>query len=370
MPGKKKKTVEGGYKESFRYKGKRYYCRARTMAELSEKIAEKRKELENNTYNRENPLLDDYYEHFTVIKRQELREATIRNQTHRYKLIAGVVMETGETFGQMRIRDIKRRDIEYTRAKLLEVGKTPECLNAYFEHLNHVFNIAVIDETIDKNPCRALKHLKRESKTVDETKHRALTIEETRKFFKAAEDRNSYYLNHFKMMIQTGMRVGEVTALYPSDIGKGFIHITKSITRAEDGAYIVGKYTKTESGKRDFPLNAELRNIVTDQKKHNEMVFNDMSGLIFRSFDGEIARDYSINREIERICLDAGIEKFTCHAFRSTFATRFLEQRPQDYKVLSELLGHKDISITLNLYAKVMVDSKVKAMEEVKILTS
>ena len=68
--------------------------------------------------------------------------------------------------------------------------------------------------------------------------------------------------------------------------------------------------------------------------------------------------------------MQAGIEKFTCHAFRNTYATRFIEQRPQDYKILSEILGHKDISITLNLYTHVMTENKVNAMNDVLIKIS
>ncbi|MCF0229463.1 MAG: tyrosine-type recombinase/integrase [Parasporobacterium sp.] len=70
---------------------------------------------------------------------------------------------------------------------------------------------------------------------------------------------------------------------------------------------------------------------------------------------------------MSRICKDAGIERFTCHAFRATFATRFIEQRPHDYKVLQEILGHANIKITLNLYTHVMKDSKVRAMEDLVI---
>ena len=44
-----------------------------------------------------------------------------------------------------------------------------------------------------------------------------------------------------------------------------------------------------------------------------------------------------------------------------------MEQRPQDFKILSEILGHKDVSITLNLYTHVMTKSKVKAMNDVVI---
>ena len=94
------------------------------------------------------------------------------------------------------------------------------------------------------------------------------------------------------------------------------------------------------------------------------------TGTLFKSAEGELLREYTVNREIKRICKQAEIEKFTCHGFRVTFATRFIEQRPQDYKILSEIMGHKDISITLNLYTRVMTESKITAMNEIKIKTS
>lgn len=92
--------------------------------------------------------------------------------------------------------------------------------------------------------------------------------------------------------------------------------------------------------------------------------------LLFRSVNGKILREYSVIREIGRICQAADIENFTCHAFRNTFATRFIEQRPQDYKILAEILGHKDISITLNLYTHVMAQRKKDAMNDINIKTS
>lgn len=357
--GNKKSKARGLYKETFTFKDKRYYVYGKTKQELAEKVTQKRQMLESGELTRKNPKLDEYYEYFTEVKRQELRESTIRNQIHRYKLIANVEMQTGDTFGHLRIRDIKRYDIEYVRQRLLEQGKKPECINPYFDHLIHVFNSAVIDGLIDKNPCQKLKHLKREEKPIGETKHRFITAEEREKFYKAAEERNSYYLNHFKVMELTGMRFGELTALYPVDIENGFIHITKSVTRTEDGQYIVGQYTKTESGKRDFPLMddngnefKELTDILKRQIRQNVAMFNDIGGLIFRSFDGEIARDYTVNREIERICKAANIEKFTCHAFRSTFITDFLEENPGRYEECAQLVGHKNAKEIIETYHK------------------
>ena len=206
---------------------------------------------------------------------------------------------------------------------------------------------------------------------ISETKHRALSEGETIRFLKKAEERNSVYANLFKVMLLTGMRIGEVAALYLTDIDKDFIHARRSITRDEIGQYIVGNDAKTESGKRDIPLSNEVRNALRAQIRQNDQIHgNGWNGPIFQSYGGEILREYTANREIKRICADAEIEMFTCHAFRVTFATRFIERRPQDFKILSEIMGHKDISITMNLYTRVMQESKVIAMKGIKIKTS
>lgn len=368
---RQKKNDKGYYRKTFTYEGKRYTVYGRDQKELLEKTSQRRKELEEGTVNHVNPTINSYYEYFTELRMKEQKGATIRAQKYQYKNIAEVEITNGVKFGDMRIKDITRRDIETARQTLLESGKTPENLNICFAHLNHVFESAVMDDTIQKNPCKALKRLKRESAPISENKHRALSEKESVDFLKASEERNSFYHNCFKLMLLTGMRIGEVGALYLTDIDSDFIHVRRSITRDEIGAYEVGEDTKTYSGKRDIPLTPELRKVLKDQKELNNMIFGlGWTGTLFKSSEGQLLREYTVNREINRVCKDAEIEKFTCHGFRVTFATRFIEQRPQDFKILSEIMGHKDISITLNLYTRVMTENKVLAMNDLKIKTS
>lgn len=369
----KKKKTNGYLKTSFTFEGKRIYVRGKNAQELAEKMLKKKTELENGIQDIYNPTLNAYYEHFTDIRRAAIAESTLRTQRIQFELISNVLLSTGIKIGDMRIKAITRRNIEDVRQILLNDGATPQYINNCISHLNHVFNSAALDDTIDKNPCRALTPLKRIAPPVSETKHRALTDQETKRFFEIAAERESYYINAFSVMIKSGMRVGELTALYRSDIDRrnGFIHVRRTIARNEVGGYIVGDNAKTKSGMRDIPLTDEVYSIIKEQERLNHMIFGpDSSGLLFKSAEGHILREYTLNREIKRICKAAGIEEFTCHAFRNTFATRFIEQRPQDYKILSEILGHKDVSITLNLYTHVMTDNKVKAMQELMIKTS
>lgn len=331
----------------------------------------KREELENGVKEIANPSLNDYYEHFTKMRRHEVKESTIRSQDVQYRAIANTEIAEGTTFGDLHIQDITRRNIETVRNIMLEAGKTPQYLNNCFAHLNHVFNSAVLDDTILKNPCKSLKQLRRTDAPIGENKHRALSEIETEKFFHEAAKRNSYYLNLYKLMIATGLRIGEATALFPMDIDRknGFIHVRRTITRNEVGGYEVGQDAKTKSGVRDIPLTDEVYKIIVNQRTFNKMFHGTDTGLLFPNVEGGILREYTANREIKRICKAAGVEYFTCHAFRNTFATRFIEQAPDDYKILSEILGHKDIAITLNLYTHVMTENKVRAMNEIRIKT-
>ncbi len=366
---KRAKRSDGRMQTSFVYNGKRYYVYGYSARELSDKVHEKRLELEQGTQDRSNPTLNAYYKQFTENRRSKIKEATIRCQSFQFRNCADIAVDkTGLTLGEMRIREIKPYDIQTVQKKLEGSGRKTETVNNCMAHLSHVFNAAVRDETIDRSPCKCLERVKRTEAPARETIHRALTEQETKLFMRTAAD--SAYYNVFCMMLQTGMRIGEVAALTMTDIDtiQNVIHVTKTVTRDEIGAYSIGSTPKTDAGTRDIPMTEQVADCIKRQKQLNRWLYGDkIEGVIFRSVEGALLREYQANREIKRICRDAGIEKFTCHAFRATFATRFIEQRPQDYKVLSEILGHSNTKITLDLYTHVMKDSKVRAMNGVRI---
>ena len=366
---KRTKRSDGRMQTSFIFNGHRYYVYGYSSQELSDKIQQKKTELIAGAEDRENPTLNKYYERFTNHRRSKVKESTLRCQSFQFRNCADIAIDkTGRTLGEMRIQDIKPYDIQTVQAALEKSKRTTETVNNCMAHLSHVFNAAVRDETITRNPCRCIERVKRIEAPARETIHRALTTEETQTFFEAAKD--SYYINAFRLMIQTGIRVGEMAAISAFDVDSKemMLRINKTVTRDEIGCYGVGSTPKTDAGNRDIPLTQQALDSIKAQKALNRMVFgNKVYNTIFRSPEGALLREYQVNREINRICKRTGIEKFTCHSFRATFATRFIEQRPQDYKVLSEILGHSNIKITLNLYTHVMKESKVTAMQAVEI---
>lgn len=365
-----KKRPDGRYQSFFTYEGKRYCVYGQNQKEILDKKLKKITLLQSGLLDHDNPTLNDYYDEFEEVNRNKVKPSTIRSQRTWFDACAMVpITKTGTTLGQMRIRDIKPKDCQKVQKTLIDSGKSSRTVNNYLDHLKHVFTVAVRDETIDRNPCLCIQHVRRTEPTAASTKHRGLTKEETEQFLEGAS--KSFYLNHFKMMLQTGIRIGELGALQESDIDRkeNCIHITKTVTRTDTGGYEIGDSTKTYAGRRDIPLTPEILETIDGQKKVNRALFGLRFKLqLFPSVEGTLLREYPINREIKRITKRKGIEHFTCHAFRATFSTRWMEQRPQDFKILSEILGHADTKITLDLYTHVMKDAKEEAMKEVKII--
>ena len=165
------------------------------------------------------------------------------------------------------------------------------------------------------------------------------------------------------------MRIGEAVALRRSDIDtrKGLIHIRRTITRTTGGR-VVGDTTKTRTSKRDIPLTPALKAILQRQEQLNRQMFHNeptaIDGLIFRTMRGKIITSSTIIKDMEATQKAAGIDHFSVHAFRDTFATFALESgmSPQ---TLKEILGHSSFSMTMDLYAHVLADTKADEMGKV-----
>ncbi|ETP70919.1 site-specific recombinase XerD, partial [Lachnospiraceae bacterium JC7] len=245
-------------------------------------------------------------------------------------------------------------------------------INQVMKLLNCIMKAAKVEGVIDRNPCEGVKNLKRTEQEARETIHRALTLEETEEFFRAAKDRNSWYLPLYEFLINTGCRIGEAGALQRSDIDikNNVIHIRRTITISEVGIEI-GESPKTKTSKRDIPMNDAIKTAIQKQEQQNRDLFGDIISLnshIFSSMNGGFISSTVVIRDIKATLKNTGIDYFTPHAFRDTFATRAIEagMNPQ---TLKEILGHSSYSMTMDLYAHVMENTKQKEMNLIRINT-
>lgn len=363
-----KKRSDGRMQRKFRYEGKAYFVYGRTAAELNEKQLAKIEQLKKNIARREQPTLDEYYEKWTA-GRVNVKSTTIATQKTIYRLCANIIIDdAGKRLGDMRLDKIRPDDLRAVQSVLSETHRA-KGVNQYMAHLSHVFNGAIDDELIDKNPCRPVKSLAVKDTPARETIHRALTVKETTAFFNTARERNSFYYGIFRFALATGMRIGEIGALKNSDIYGGAIHIERTLTNSEDGR-VIGYDTKTATSRREIPLNDNIRDIIAYQRKINRILdggTEQIDGLIFQSERRGVLCNAPVNAEIERICDEIGIERFTMHAFRDTFATRMIEAGVNP-KTVQTLLGHARYAITMDLYAHTMDDTMREAMKETERL--
>ena len=166
------------------------------------------------------------------------------------------------------------------------------------------------------------------------------------------------------------------------------ININHSVSYRADAkddfrcSYSVSK-PKTEAGIRNVPMLDAVYEALQDEKRYqkiegsNEMTIDGMSGFIFRNRYGAVHNPQGINKAIKRVSdaynaeeiIKAKKEKrepiliphFTCHHMRHTFCTRLCEQEP-NVKVIQEIMGHKNIQTTLDIYADATEEAKKESM--------
>ena len=113
---------------------------------------------------------------------------------------------------------------------------------------------------------------------------------------------------------------------------------------------------KTKSSLRDIPLSRQLMAVLLPlyEKRRSEYVISDKSGFVSpRTYE------YRFHRVLDR----CGLPSINYHALRHTFATRCIELGV-DVKTLSEILGHANVSTTLNTYVHSSMERKREQLEK------
>lgn len=365
------KRSDGRLTKTFTYKGHRYYVYGYSKQDLEARVQEKIRELENSGYkDNKNITLNEYFKEYVEMKKGSVKPVTLN-------ITISTMKKNLKVLGDYKVRDIEKRQVLDLQRKLLTTNINGRKLdvrsvNGAISLLKSVMQAAVEDEIIEKNPCDNIKWVKDDKKIpARETKHRALTEEETRLFLEAASAANSFQINLFKFLFNCGCRIGEASVLVWNDIdyNKNVIHINKTKTRTPEGKAGVGS-PKTKTSKRDIPLTPALKKILNDQKELQGRVlgFQTLEGnaRVFQTIRGCIQEVSMINYDIKKYCKKAGIEYFSVHATRDTFATRAIEQGMKP-NTLKEILGHSTLAMTMDLYAHVMDDTKQKEMNALNI---
>ncbi len=367
IPAGMRKTAKGGYESRFTVEGKRYSVYGRTVRECRDKELARRREIEDGVYKPGcDPTLNQYFKTWESARLGTVRDSTIRTNRYIYRLISEVPMESGNgCFGALNPGKIEQQQLKQVQL-VLSRDYSVSTVNKCMSLIRMVLEAAQEEGMIVRNPAKRLRSLRETKKPARETIHRALTREETEAFFHAAREYGSWYLPLYSFLLNTGCRFGEAGALMEKDIRDGGIRIERTLTKTLDGRLTVGRDAKTGCSVRVIPARHEALDAIREQQRQNTRQFTDDGGPIFRAPRGGLLGARCVGKDIDALCRAAGIERFTAHAFRDTFATRAIESGMQP-KTLQEILGHADIGVTMNLYAHVMEDTKRMQMEAVRV---
>ena len=186
---------------------------------------------------------------------------------------------------------------------------------------------------------------------------KAFTIDEQQQFVKALKEDSKYrYKYQFLIALFTGMRMGEINALDIKDIDfkNKLIHIRRTITRGLDERAMIGTYTKTINGTRDITMDSHVEQILKEYLSSSYYQENDLN-LLFCNSKKECISTDTTNMMFKYICEQYNIGdgfKLHQHMLRHTFATRCIEAG-MPASVLAKIMGHANVSTTLNVYCDV-----------------
>lgn len=238
--------------------------------------------------------------------------------------------------------------------------------------VKRVLRYAVVMEIISVNPAEYVT-----VKSVEKpTKIRRLSQENVDTLLEHLNSLpDEYHLERTKILIyllmSNGLRISEALALTWSDIhfNDSTITIDKTFSKVKGGTKISKPKTLASDAilpASDFILNALKRFRVYQKKKRLAAGLNVKEELIFSQIDGSKISYEIASRQVRTIFNECGIDYHGTHTFRHTFASILLDEG-EDLKVVQEVMRHSDISLTANLYGKLALKTKRRAVDEMAV---
>ena len=369
---KKGGRYEARYVDRF---GKRISISGMDLKDVKKRYNEALYENEKELNIRSDIKLDDWYKQWmNIYKYDIIRENTKNHYNQVYN------KHISPYIGNFYLKDIRQMDIKKIIKELDKNGYKFETKNKVRILLVDIFNKAIINEYVMKNPAKGMSIKRDEKKDI-----RVLSVEEQTLFFDCCK--GTFYDNFFTTAISTGMRIGELAALRWKDIDweNNLLHVTRTLIyqKFEGDAkkeFHLGN-PKTYTSIRDIPINRQceialkkqyMQKYVVEAKapkcKQPEEQFKDL--LFTTKYDtplnSQIVCD-AIKKIVDEINLTRDyieeMEVFSCHCFRHTFATRAFEAGIQP-KTVQAYLGHATLQMTMDLYTAVMPQHLSNEMEK------
>lgn len=296
-----------------------------------------------------NQLVERYYATKTGVR---------QNTKDGYLFIANLLKK--EDFAYRKIRDIKSSDAKQFCIKLHEDGKKYSTIASVCGVLRPAFEMATEDDIIRRNPFSF------KLSTIvanDAVARQALSKEDQERYLEYVKSSKSYskYFDEIVILLGTGLRVSELYGLTLKDIDfkNSCISVGKQLVRNRHCEYYIEK-PKTASGNRIIPMTAKVyqafKRVIKKRKNPQvEMMIDGYSGFLFldRENKPKVAMhlEHAMKRMLDRYNEkhDTKLPPISPHVLRHTFCTDLINGGA-DIKSVQYIMGHADVSVTLNIY--------------------
>ena len=342
---------------------------------------------EIDTYSAQRKTLNDFFD--ACINDRQVKDTTRTNYKYMYKTFIRDVL------GHKPLADIRYSDIRRFYTSLItERNFKPNTVEIIHTILHPIFTTAVRDGYIRINPTDGVMAEIKSRHDWEKTKRHALTVKQQEVFvdFIANSDTYRHWLPIMTVLLGTGGRISEILGLrwQDCDFEEDIITIDHNLVfhSRENGRCEHHITTpKTKAGVREIPMMPEVRKTLLEERLRQmregftRVEIDGYSGFIFTNRYGSVFQPNHINGAINRIikAYNAAEEQsaaderrkpfllphFSAHNLRHTFCTRMCENTSDTntLKVIQEIMGHADISTTLDVYTDLTRDQKKKAFE-------
>lgn len=257
-----------------------------------------------------------------------------------------------------RISDLSAKNLteqsilDYTNF-LLSQDLSPKTVNNILTLINQILGYAHKVYHLQPIAVHFVKQSKKEMRVLSKSEQKKLEIYLNKNM--------DCYKFGILLTLYTGMRIGELCALKWSDINFGTIKINKTMYRLKDEngfSKVVIESPKTDASNRTIPLPIFLLNLVELYRTSNNSYLLSNKKL-------EYVEPRLMQIKFKKMMKECGLKDVTFHTLRHTFATRCIECG-FDIKTLSEILGHSNVSTTLNKYVHSSLELKRENMNKLE----
>lgn len=309
-----------------------------------------------------------------LVKRYVSQKRGVRHNTEaNYKFVINIIAK--EPFGQKRIDKVKLSDAKAWLIKLQDDGRGYSSIHTIRGVVRPAFQMALDDDLIRRNPFEF------QLSTVvvnDSVTREAITRKQERQFLDFIKNDKHFcrYYDGIYILFHTGLRISEFVGLTISDIDfeNRRINVDHQLQRKRNMEYIIEE-TKTDAGVRQIPMTDDVYDCF------QRIIANRNKPKVEPMIDGKIGFLYLDKNEMPMVALHW--EKYfqhirekynsiykvqmpiiTPHVCRHTFCSN-MAKSGMNPKTLQYIMGHSDISVTLNTYTHVKFEDAEEEMKKV-----